>query len=81
MDEEVWTKYRREDLYDEQGLQNGTGKIVVLTAPQPVLVIMSLRKGNVLAIKRRSSYLIQWTSKQRWYYSKSWLSYKIKKRV
>ena len=33
MDEEIWTKYRREDLYDEQGLQNGTGKIVVLTAP------------------------------------------------
>ena len=54
MDEEVWTKYRREDLYDEQGLQNGTGKnkIVVLTAPQPVLVTMSLRKGNVLAIKK-----------------------------
>ena len=45
---------------------------MVLTAPQPVLVIMSLSKGN--ALKRRSSYLIQWTSRQRWYNSKSWLS-------
>ena len=33
---------------------------MVFTAPQSVLVIMSLIKGNVLkAIKRSSSYLIQ----------------------
>ena len=42
---------------------------MVLTAPQPVLVIMSLIEGNALAIKRR---------RQRWYNSKSWLSYKMK---
>ena len=30
---------------------------MVLTAPQPVLVIMSLSKGNTLAIKRRRSYI------------------------
>ena len=47
-----------------------------LTTPQPVLVIMSLSKRNASAIKRRSSYLIQWTSRQRWYNSKSWLSFK-----
>ena len=29
---------------------------MVLTAPQPVLVIMSFRKGNTLAIKRRSLF-------------------------
>jgi hypothetical protein len=54
---------------------------MVLTAPQPVLVIMSLSKGNALAIKRRSSFLIQWTSRQRWYNSKGWLSDKIKKGI
>ena len=51
---------------------------MVLTAPQSVLVIISLSKENALSIKRRSSYLIQWTSRQRWYNSKSWLSDKIK---
>ena len=44
----------------------------VHTDPQPVLVIMSWSKGNALAIKRRSSYLIQWTSRQRRYNSKNW---------
>ena len=44
---------------------------MVLTAPQPVLVILSLSKGNAL-------YLIQWTSRQRWYNSKTWMSDKIK---
>ena len=29
---------------------------IVLIAPQPVLVIMSLSKGNALTIKRRNSY-------------------------
>ena len=29
------------------------------TAPQPVLVAKRLRKGNALAIQRRSSYLIK----------------------
>ena len=29
---------------------------MVITAPQPVLVIKSVGKGNALAIKRRSSY-------------------------
>ena len=51
---------------------------IVLTAPQPVLVIMSSSKGNALAIKRRSSYLIPWNSRKRWYNSKSRLSDKIK---
>ena len=51
---------------------------MVLTASYPVLVIMNFSKGNALAIKGRSSYLIQWTSRQRWYKSKSWLSDKIK---
>ena len=51
---------------------------MVLTALQPVLVIMSLSIVNALAIKRRSSYLIQWTSRQRWFNSKRWLSDKIK---
>ena len=30
-----------------------------------------------LSLKRCSSYFIQWTSRQRWYNSKSWLSDKI----
>ena len=51
---------------------------MVLSTPQPVLVIMSLSKGNAFTIKRRSSYLIQWTSRQRCYNSKSCLSDKIK---
>ena len=54
---------------------------MVFTAPQPVLVIMSLRKGNALAIKRRSSYHIQWTSRKWCYNSKSWLSDKIKRGI
>ena len=37
---------------------------IVLTAP-PVLVIITLSRGNAIAIKRRSSYLIQWTSPNR----------------
>ena len=38
----------------------------VLTAPQPMLVIMSLINGNAYAINWRSSYLVQlWTSRQR----------------
>ena len=45
------------------GLGFGSGSyqrlLMVLTAPQPVLDIMSLSKGNALAIKR-------------WYNSKSW---------
>ena len=60
------------------GFESGHTKDFVLTAPQPVLVIMSLTKGNALALKRCSSYLIQWTSRQRWYNSKSWLSDEIK---
>ena len=44
---------------------------IALTAPQPVLVIISLSKGNALAIIRCSSCLIQWTSRQRLYNSKS----------
>ena len=44
---------------------------MVLTAPQPEMVMMSLSIGNALAIKRRSSYLIQWSFRQRWYNSKS----------
>ena len=51
---------------------------MVLTSPQTELVIMSLTKGNALAIKKRSSYLIQWISRQRCYNLKSWLSNKIK---
>ena len=39
---------------------------------------MSLSKVNALAIKGRRSNLIQWTKRQRWYKSKSWLSDKIK---
>ena len=35
-------------------------------------------KGNASAIKRHSSYLIQWTSRQRCYNLKSWLSDNIK---
>ena len=38
---------------------------MVLTAPQPVLVIITLSRGNAIAIERRSSYLIQWTSPDR----------------
>ena len=34
---------------------------MALTAPQPVQVIMSLSKWNALVIKRRSSYIINWT--------------------
>ena len=45
---------------------------MVLTGHQPVLVIMSLSKGNTLTIKRRSLNFIQWTSRQRWYDLKSW---------
>ena len=52
--------------------KNGT------TAPQPVLVIISLSKGNQLAKHRCNSYLIQQTFRQSWYNSKSWLSEKIK---
>ena len=44
---------------------------IVLTASN-----MNLSKGNALAIK--SLYLIQWTSRQGWYNSKSWLSHKRK---
>ena len=40
---------------------------MILTAPQPVLVLMILSKGNALAIDRRSLYPIHWTSRQRWY--------------
>ena len=39
---------------------------------------LSLSKGNAMAIKMRSSYLVKWTSKQRWCNSKSWLSDKIR---
>ena len=53
--------------------------IMVLSAPQPVLVIMSLSKGNALALKMRSSYLTQWIYRQSWYNSKSWLSDKMKR--
>ena len=49
----------------------------VLTAPQLMLVIMSLSKGNAFCLKRRSSLLIQLTSRQRLYDSRSWLSDKI----
>ena len=52
---------------------------IMLTAPQPVLIIMNVCKGKVLAIKRHSSYLKQWTSRQMWYNSKRWLSDKIKR--
>ena len=67
-----------EGLGFESGSYQRLKKWYLLTAPQPVLVIMSLSKENALAIKRRSLYLIQWTSRKRWYNSKSWLSDKIK---
>ena len=38
-------------------------KIRKFTDLQPMLVLMSLSNGSALAIKRRSSYLIQWTSR------------------
>ena len=44
-----------------------TLKMVLTGAPQPVVVKMSFSKGNALAVKRHSSYLIQWSSRQRWY--------------
>ena len=50
--------------------------VIIAPQSQPVLVIMS--KRNALAIKSRSSYLIQQTFRQKWFNSRSWLSNKNK---
>ena len=58
-----------------------SGPVILKTlkmVPIAVLVIMSSSKGNALNIKRRRSYLIKFTFRQRGYNSKSWFFDEIK---